>query len=275
MIPSCGIGVVPSDLSTKLLATYIRRTFHAPTAEVLVAIHDVSARPSGGTINSVCHTLSAGLPALLEACAPFALSPCKPAPSEEYVPTLPGLNMFGVQTVAELGTLIVSPQDDHDRAVVHRSWGLHGPEGYGQRFGFAARLRMPGPVSAWWWRIKYVAEVLALMVPPVRWVVCRWMYPAGTGLSAVQREKNFFEYRTLGVADTEGKQKAIAEMGYTGDAYEFTGLALAEAAVVLINGGTEAHTRGGGVLTPAMLGEGFAKRLGAAGVRIEVKSLQE
>ena len=119
-----------------------------------------------------------------------------------------------------------------------------------------------------------MAEVLALMVPVVRWVVGGWIYPSGSGPSAAQREKNFFEYRTLGVADREGEKKAMVEMGYAGDAYEFTGLALAEAAVVLMRGGTEAHKRGGGVLTPAMLGEVFAERLTAAGVRIEVKNLE-
>lgn len=273
MIPSCGIGAVPADLSTKLLAIHIRRAFHAPIAEVLTVIQDVRARPSGGTMNSVCLTLSAGLPSLLEACAPFALSPHKPAPSAEYIPKLPGLNAFGVQTIPELGTLIISPQEDHDRAVVHRSWGLHGPEGYGPRFSFAERMRMPGPLSGWLWRAKYVAEVVTLMLPVVRWVVCGWMYPSGSGESVAQREKNFFEYRTLGIADKEGGSKAMVEMGYDGDAYEFTGLALAEAAVVLMRGGTEGHKRGGGVLTPAMLEEVFAKRLAAAGVRIEVKNL--
>ena len=90
-----------------------------------------------------------------------------------------------------------------------------------------------------------MAEVLALMFPPVRWMVSAWMYPSGSGPSAVQRKKNFFEYRTLGVTDAEGEKNATVEMGYAGDAYKFTALSLVEAAVILMKGETEEYKKRG------------------------------
>ncbi len=75
--------------------------------------------------------------------------------------------------------------------------------------------------------------------------------------------------KTSRVADRTAMATPLAP-GYNA----FTGQSLAEAAMVLINEGTKAHRRGGGILTPAMLGEVFAGRLTAAGVKIDVKALQ-
>lgn len=48
----------------------------------------------------------------------------------------------------------------------------------------------------------------------------------------------------------------------SGSLYYFTGLAIAEAAMVILRGGkNEASLSGGGILTPATLGEEFIERL--------------
>jgi short subunit dehydrogenase-like uncharacterized protein len=66
--------------------------------------------------------------------------------------------------------------------------------------------------------------------------------------------------------------RAEAKFEYDGDPYVSTSVALTQAALVLLEGGTPAHRRGG-ILTPASLGEKFAERLKQpeAGVKIEVK----
>lgn len=56
--------------------------------------------------------------------------------------------------------------------------------------------------------------------------------------------------------------------------YSFTGLAITEAAMVILRGGeTEAKKLGGGILTPATLGDEYVERLRAVGVEFDVKIL--
>lgn len=54
--------------------------------------------------------------------------------------------------------------------------------------------------------------------------------------------------------------------------YYFTGLALAEAAMVVLRGGeTEAKKLGGGILTPATLGDEYVERLRKVNTEIHVQ----
>jgi len=76
------------------------------------------------------------------------------------------------------------------------------------------------------------------------------------------------------VADTERGERALARFEWGGSAYVLTGVTLAEAAMVMLRGdlgATEAGRRGGGLLTPAMLGDQFVERLSKVGVKIDVR----
>ena len=55
--------------------------------------------------------------------------------------------------------------------------------------------------------------------------------------------------------------------------YHFTGVALAESALVLSREKTLAHELGGGILTPATLGATYLERLQKAGLQVEMKML--
>ena len=64
-------------------------------------------------------------------------------------------------------------------------------------------------------------------------------------------------------------------MRYDGDPYVFTAVALGEAArIVLWQQDTWAHKFGGGVLTPATLGDHYVSQLRAAGVVIETRNVE-
>jgi len=79
----------------------------------------------------------------------------------------------------------------------------------------------------------------------------------------------------VGVADSKGKERAVAEWEVHMGAYAVTGLTLAEAAMVILKGdlaSTEAGKAGGGLLTPATLGDQFVERLKGAGVRFDVRT---
>ena len=59
-----------------------------------------------------------------------------------------------------------------------------------------------------------------------------------------------------------------------GSLYYFTGLAISEAAMVILRGGeTEAKKLGGGILTPATLGDEYVERLKKVGIEFDVRML--
>jgi short subunit dehydrogenase-like uncharacterized protein len=66
------------------------------------------------------------------------------------------------------------------------------------------------------------------------------------------------------------EKRAMAKMRYEGGMYYFTGLLLAEAAMVLLENDDDLVNKlGGGLLTPACLGDSFIERLQKANVKIE------
>lgn len=76
----------------------------------------------------------------------------------------------------------------------------------------------------------------------------------------------------MGIADSSKKERAIGHFNFKGSMYSFTGLALAEAAMVILRGGeTEAKRLGGGILTPATLGDEYVDRLRKANTEINVQ----
>ena len=198
---------------------------------------------------------------------------------------LPPPNALDVQTVDELGVLVESTHAQIEEIVVGRSWGLyagHGsgslsPEGYGEDFFFSSRMKCSNAVSALMFRTSLSLLTNAITkVPPVRYLAAR-VFPPGTGPSEETRKSHYFKYRTLAIADNKGAEpvpKVEVKFAYGGDPYVFTGVALTQAALVLLQGVTPAHKRGG-ILTPAALGEEFVTRLKqpGAGIEIEVEVL--
>ncbi|KAF7536119.1 hypothetical protein G7Z17_g13092 [Cylindrodendrum hubeiense] len=290
IIVTAGWGAVPADLSTYLAVQHINKTFGLRTREVLVSLDDVEASFSGGSINSLCGLLdNYGSARIAAASAPFRLAPVPRRPADIAARgVLPGPNIFGVQTVKDLGVSAVSTQAEIETGIIGRSWGLYvgvahtsqRPDSYGQNFYFSSRMRMSNVFVAWGFRTLYVLLVAAFEhIRPLRTLVTQRLFPPGTGPSAEQRAGHHFSYRTVAVADTPDNTAAPSvevDFAYDNDPYVFTGMTLTEAALVLLEGGTPAHERGGGILTPALLGDKYAERLQrpGAGVRIDVKVIE-
>lgn len=251
---------------------------------------DIQGILSGGSINSLCDLTSTyGAARIAAASAPFRLAPV-PRRSAEITSrgVLPGPNIFGVQTVYGLGALVTSTQAEIETAIVGRSWGLYAgvahdsqrPDSYGQDFYFSSRMRCTKAFTGWGFRTAYLLLTKALAnIRPQRTLVSRRLFPAGTGPSVEERVGNHFSYRTVALADmpkdTAAPQVEVT-FAYDGDPYVFTGVSLTEAALVLLEGGTPAHERGRGILTPALLGDKFAERLKRpeADVKIDVKVIE-
>ncbi|KAJ4196837.1 hypothetical protein NW755_001609 [Fusarium falciforme] len=285
---TAGWGAVPADLPTYLAVRHIRETMSLPTREVLVSLDDLRGSFSGGSINSMCDLeMSYGSARIAAASAPFVLSPI-PRSSAEIAKrgVLPAPNVFGVQVVKGMGALVEGSQTGIETGIIGRSWGLFAgqesyslsPDGYGKNFFFSSRVRQSGPFMAWMFRAGFIILTTAITkIPPLRNLATKTLFPPGTGPSEEQRRGNHFTYRVVAIPDQEGTSRRVeVKFAYRGDPYVFTGVSLTEAALVLLEGGTPAHQRGG-ILTPAMLGDKFVERLKRpqAGVEIEIKIVEE
>ncbi|KAH7274193.1 hypothetical protein MRS44_000910 [Fusarium solani] len=288
IVMTAGWGAVPADLPTYLAVRHIRETMSLPTREVLVSLDDLRGSFSGGSINSMCDLeMSYGSARIAAASAPFVLSPV-PRRSAEIAKrgVLPAPNLFGVQVVKGMGALVEGSQTGIETGIIGRSWGLFagqesyslGPDGYGKNFFFSSRVRQSGPFMAWLFRAGFILLTTAITkIPPLRNLATKTLFPPGTGPSEEQRRGNHFTYRVVAIPDQEGTSRRVeVRFAYQGDPYVFTGVSLTEAALVLLEGGTPAHQRGG-ILTSAMLGDKFVERLKRpqAGVEIEIKVVEE
>jgi hypothetical protein len=95
-----GWAAVPADLSVHLSILKPRNQFSLPTREVLVCLDDVRGSSSGGSLSSLCSLEPTTL-------APFDMSPMARTDAEiAKCGILPAPNVFGVQVVDGLGSLV-------------------------------------------------------------------------------------------------------------------------------------------------------------------------
>jgi len=87
-------------------------------------------------------------------------------------------------------------------------------------------------------------------------------------------KKDYAYLTAVGTADRPKGERAIATFKINGSLYYFTGLAIAEAAMVILRGeNSEAKKLGGGFMTPATLGDEYVERMKKVNVEIDVKML--
>ncbi|KAE9573764.1 hypothetical protein CGMCC3_g10186 [Colletotrichum fructicola] len=292
MIPSCGVGSLPADLLTCLMVEKVKETFDCPTSAGLISVHDSRVQASGGTLNGLVTSVSSyGLRNILKAGKPWALSPIRPA--RPQADESRNVSKDIIERL-KLGTLGFGMTGTHDQAIVQRTWGLlqqaeHSgltSTSYGPNFDFRSVQQYPSVVHGWaFWLLVWVMTIFPAILPPVKWLI-KLLVPPGSGPSEQERQKNFIEYRGVAIADLKEDaqdfqgnpllQRGVqARLRYNGDSYVFSGMMAVEAAMILLDSGEDcvAHKLGGGILTPATLGQPLADRLRTAGVQIEVEAL--
>lgn len=281
MIITCGLDAVPPDLTTYLAVSHIRKTFNTPTREVIVSLQEMRGTISSGTINSMASVYTLYEPGrYAEATAPFAISPRKPTSEKAKTSLFPGSGFFGTQTLDSLGRIVAKEGQGNETAIVGRSWGLYAPDnsdtttgGYGPNFHFSARPRLPSTVRDFVRVLPLISVGFFLSFSVTRFILTRFIYPEGYSPDPKRLKDYRFSHRTLAVADTGDEstaKRAIVDFKFQGDQYKFTSIAMVEAAVTLLEGGTEAHRLGGGVMTPAMLGDKYAENLQRPGSGVEI-----
>ncbi|KAK4084361.1 uncharacterized protein Triagg1_841 [Trichoderma aggressivum f. europaeum] len=145
--------------------------------------------------------------------------------------------------------------------------------GYGPNFHFSARPRLPSTLRDFVRVLPLISVGFLLSFSVTRFILTRFIYPEGYSPDPKRLEDYRFSHRTLTVADTGDEstaKRAIVDFKFQGDQYKFTGIAMVEAAVTLLEGGTEAHRLGGDVMTPAMLGDKYAENLQRPGSGVEI-----
>ncbi|KAK3333216.1 Saccharopine dehydrogenase-domain-containing protein [Cercophora scortea] len=286
MIPQIGIESAPSDLVTWSLAGLIRSAFHgAPMRDVTVSIHNLKSQgPSGGTLSTVLSLLTNFTLADLRAAhAPYALSPI-PNPNVQHSLSLravqPGLltRLTGLITVPSLGLLTSSIAAQTDAAIVERTWGLLAstPQAYGPNFSFRQYMKARNWLSGVAIHLGLMLMGLVMVTPFLRRIAVKYVYKPGEGPDVEEAKKDSLEFRGVAVPDVQegaGRQ-AFCRAWFHGSAYYLTGILLAEAAATLLeDGGEDENLPGGGIYTPACLGQPFIDRLDHAGFYFETKLL--
>ncbi|KAF1990987.1 hypothetical protein K402DRAFT_389188 [Aulographum hederae CBS 113979] len=273
MIPECGIESAPPDLQAYILAKYVRKQLNVGITDTINSIFEISGSVSGGTLLTVLTIMdSYPLSTLAASMKPYALSPIPG-------PTLPSpfsllSKIIGVRSVPDLGMLTTSPTGSTDITIVNRSWGLlDGGNLYGHKFNFHEFFRVRNWFQGLLMHFSLSFGMLALMAPPVRWAVKKLVTQPGFGPSEENSKNDFIHYKAIAKTDSEPVRRAEATLKYHGGMYYLTGVLIAEAAMVILRGKSPAHELGGGVLTPATLGEEFVERLDKVGVNTSVRML--
>ena len=275
IIPAVGIESAISDMLTWSMAKLIREKYHVGLDHVTVSVHDLSAMPSGGTLLTILSILDTyGISEMAATRRPFALSPV-PGPRGKAPDSLI-TKITGVRTVPNLGVLTTSVSASANKAVVERSWGiLDGGKLYGSNFSYGEFMRVRSRFMGVMLHFAFAFGALALAFPPIRWLAKRLVTVPGSGPSKEAAAKEYLEYRAVAVADRpeSNPPQAIARFRFDGGMYYLTAILLVEAAMVILGDPTLSDRLGGGVLTPATLGQPFIDRMRNRGIVLETDIL--
>ncbi len=231
--------------------------------------------PSGGTLATILNLFDYySVKEVANAFSPWALSPV-PGPKPSRGPSLI-TKLLGLRFDPDLGTLTTFVAATGNTAIVHRTWGLQdGGRYYGPRFHYSEYIQVRNALVGVGIHFLLALAGLALLFPPARWLAKKFVYQPGQGASKESSRNEALEYRSIATADQDirNPSRAIAKFRYDGALYYLTGIFLAEAAMVILRDEEMVRRLGGGVLTPAMLGQPFIERLKNAGVVFEVGML--
>ncbi|KAJ5356861.1 Saccharopine dehydrogenase / Homospermidine synthase [Penicillium concentricum] len=274
MIPCSGVESVPADILAWALVKRVREDLSSPTRHINSTIKEMkSSGASGGTISTILTTFEAfSMSDLSKSMSPFSLAaspPPKNVPGESILEKL-----FGARSIRDLGTVTTSPSGLCDMTIVHRSSSLM-PELYGPHFFFRQFLSVRNALIGVAIHIGFLVAISLLALPPVRWLVRKFVFAPGTGPRKEDSANDLLEYHAIATADSPSAQRVFGKITYHGGMYPFTGLLLAEAAMVILNEEEKIKkVSRGGIVTPATLGQEYVDRLEKVGCKIETKVFQ-
>lgn len=262
-----------------MMAQNTRSKLNAHITSSVGSVHEMSAVPSGGTLSTVLTLIEDySFSKITKGTGPNALMPSgtpKPQLAKERQPSLLS-KLIGVRSVSDLGTLTTSITAATNEAIVYKSAALM-PELYGKTFTYEEFMRARNALTGTALHFALIFGSIAVALPPIRWLIRKFIFAPGQGPDRAAGEKERIEMRGLativypdGVAPEGKPSKATAKFAMRGSMYYVTGVFLAQAAMTLLKDEQcPALGMGGGYVTPAALGMGYVERLREAGMVIE------
>ena len=181
VIPQNGIESAPTDLMAWMVVSHVRRSLGVGVKEFIQTIYDLKASASGGTLATVLSLFgSYSLSHLAKSSHPWSMCPVQPS-SESYSKPL-AEKLTGLRSVSDLGTLTDSIQGPADIPIVHRTYGLlDSGKYYGPKFHMTAYMRARNFLQGIGIHIALTVGMLALLLPPVTWLLRKFVYQPGQG----------------------------------------------------------------------------------------------
>lgn len=181
IISQCGVESAPTDIMCWALVSHIRETLHVGTAEFIHVIREIVGVPSGGTFATLLSIFDEySWRDFAKKAHPFSLTAVPRSSSGKSRPILE--KVTGVRTVSDLGTLTDSIQGPTDAPIVNRTWSLYdGGSFYGPNFSFSAYSHTRNIFTGFLYHLAFSLGLLALLMPPLRWLLKRWVYQPGEG----------------------------------------------------------------------------------------------
>lgn len=283
IIPECGLDSVPADIMAYVLAKEVRKRYNAACERAISTVYALKSGISGGTALTMLELMNKySLTHLAKSMHPYSLSPVK----LDKTPSAPKgslfYRLFGLFSMPELGGIQTTwLMAGVDECITHRSWGLYqsSTTPYGPKFRFNEYLRSRSLLAALTIKFALGFASLLLALPPTRWLLAplikKFVIPSpGEGPSRESMKDDFMSYRGVGIAEgSSGQKKVTAKMDVAHGGYGTTAVTLSAAAKLILRGRlgeTEAGKRGGGILTPATLGDPYVDMLNEFGFKISV-----
>lgn len=181
MIPQNGVESVPADMMAFMMVNHIRRALNTGTSELINVIWDLNSAPSGGTLDTVLSLLeSYSLSKVVTAMSPFSLTTIAPPKQLRSRPVTEVLT--GIRTDPDLGILTDSLSGPTDAPIVNRSWSLiENGKLYGPKFQLSSYMKAKNKIHALIVHFAITFGFAALIFPPFRWAVKKFVYQPGQG----------------------------------------------------------------------------------------------
>ncbi|KAF1964172.1 hypothetical protein BU23DRAFT_562145 [Bimuria novae-zelandiae CBS 107.79] len=288
IIPECGLDSVPADILSYVLTRHVRKTLNAGITTLTMSFVAGGSGVSGGTAETVMQLFEHySLKELGEAMKPWSLSPVQPNNPARSLRGSLLYNMLGLVNIPELDGLQTTwLMASVDRCITHRSWGLYEASAkststsslsYGPHFNFNEYMRAKSLFTGVAVNIGMALFGLLFAFPASRWILSplikRFLLPKpGEGPSRESMKKDFMNYKAVAIADTDKQEKVHGKLHLPHGGYLTTAQTLSAAAWVILRGSladTEAGRLGGGILTPATLGQPFVEKLDEFGIKIQ------
>jgi short subunit dehydrogenase-like uncharacterized protein len=240
------------------------------------AYYQAAGGLNGGTLASGLDIYDRGQ--LERVANPFLLNPPSSVPADIERHRDPVAPQFDLDLETWIAPFFMGPVNTR---IVRRSWALFDrhQESYGADFCYQEYLKFDPP-WAWLQSAVMVAGLAliagAIQVPPLRTLLRKGMPQPGTGPTEQVMNEGWFRCELLGWGrDGSRVRGLIADVGDPGNRATVKFVCESALGLVLDVDRLPGGMARGGVLTPATgLGEVLVERLRAAGMRIEVESVE-